>query len=43
LYNYNAAVKQASFPAVFVLKAYKAFTLKINQNKRLLIVIILKA
>jgi hypothetical protein len=30
LCNYSAAVKQASFPAVFALRAYKAFTFKIN-------------
>jgi hypothetical protein len=43
LRNYSAAVKQAPFSAASALKAYKAFTLKINQNKRLLIAITLKA
>jgi hypothetical protein len=30
LYNYSAAVKQAPFPAAFVLKAHKAFTPKVD-------------
>jgi hypothetical protein len=43
LCNYSTAVKQAPFSAVSALKAYKAFTPKINQDKRLLIIITLKA
>jgi hypothetical protein len=43
LRNYNVAVKQAPFSAVLALRAHKAFILKINQNKKLLITIILKA
>jgi hypothetical protein len=43
LCNYSAAVKQASFFVVFALKAHKAFIFKVNQDKRLLIVITLKA
>jgi hypothetical protein len=43
LRNYSAAVKRAPFLTVFTLKAYKAFTFKINQDKRLLVVITLKA
>jgi hypothetical protein len=42
LYNYSAAARQAAFFAAFALKAYKAFIFKVNQNKRLLIAIILK-
>jgi hypothetical protein len=42
LCNYSAAVKQAPFPAVFALKTHKAFTFKVDQNKRLLIIITLK-
>jgi hypothetical protein len=43
LRNYSAAVKQAPSPAASALKAYKAFTSKVNQDKRLLIAIILEA
>jgi hypothetical protein len=43
LRNYSAAVKQAPFFATSALKVYKALTPKINQNKRLLIAIILEA
>jgi hypothetical protein len=37
------AVKQASLLVTSALKAHKAFTLKVDQNKRLLVIIILKA
>jgi hypothetical protein len=37
------AAKQAPFLATFALRAYKALTLKVNQDKRLLVIIILKA
>jgi hypothetical protein len=43
LCNYSTAVKQASSSAAFALRAHKASTLKVNQNKRLLVVITLKA
>jgi hypothetical protein len=43
LHNYRPAVKQAPFLTAFALRTHKAFTSKINQNKRLLIAIILKA
>jgi hypothetical protein len=43
LRNYSAAAKQASFLVTFALRAYKAFTSKVNQDKRLLIAIILEA
>jgi hypothetical protein len=43
LCNYSAAVKQAPFFAAFTLRAHKAFTLKIDQDKRLLVAITLKA
>jgi hypothetical protein len=43
LRNYSAAVKQAPSSAASALRAHKAFTLKVNQDKRLLIVITLKA
>jgi hypothetical protein len=43
LRNYSTAAKQAPFLVTSALKAHKAFTFKVNQDKRLLIVIILKA
>jgi hypothetical protein len=43
LCNYNAAVKQAPSFAASALRAHKAFIPKVNQDKRLLIVITLKA
>jgi hypothetical protein len=43
LYNYSAAVKRALSPAAFVLRAHKAFTPKIDQDKRLLVTITLEA
>jgi hypothetical protein len=42
LRNYNTAVKQAPFLVISALKAHKASTLKVNQDKRLLIAITLK-
>jgi hypothetical protein len=41
--NYSAAVKQAPPSAASALKAHKASTLKVNQDKRLLIAITLEA
>jgi hypothetical protein len=43
LRNYSAAVKQALPPTASALRAYKASTPKVNQNKRLLIAITLEA
>jgi hypothetical protein len=43
LCNYSAAVKQAPSSAASALRAHKAFTPKVNQDKRLLITITLKA
>jgi hypothetical protein len=43
LRNYSTAVKQAPPPAAFALRAHKAFTSKVNQDKKLLIAITLKA
>jgi hypothetical protein len=43
LRNYSAAAKQAPFLATSALKAHKAFTPKVDQDKRLLVVITLKA
>jgi hypothetical protein len=41
--NYSAAVKQAPPPTAFALRAHKAFTSKVDQDKRLLVVITLEA
>jgi hypothetical protein len=41
--NYSAAVKQAPFPVASALRAHKAFTPKVDQDKRLLVAITLKA
>jgi hypothetical protein len=43
LCNYSAAVKQALSSAASALRAHKAFIFKVDQDKRLLIVITLKA
>jgi hypothetical protein len=43
LRNYNTAAKQAPLLAISALKAHKALTFKVNQNKRLLIAITLEA
>jgi hypothetical protein len=43
LCNYSTATKRASFLATFTLKAHKAPTPKVVQDKRLLVIIILKA
>jgi hypothetical protein len=43
LRNYSAAVKQVLSSAASALRAHKAFTLKVDQDKRLLIAIILEA
>jgi hypothetical protein len=43
LRNYSAAAKQAPFFATSALRAHKAFTPKVNSDKRLLVIIILKA
>jgi hypothetical protein len=37
------AIKRAPPLAAFALRAYKAFTSKVNQNKRLLVAITLEA
>jgi hypothetical protein len=43
LCNYSAAAKQAPFFAISALRAHKALIPKIDQDKRLLIAIILEA
>jgi hypothetical protein len=43
LCNYNIAIKQAPLFAALALRAHKAFIFKVNQDKRLLVAITLKA
>jgi hypothetical protein len=43
LRNYSAAAKQAPFLATLALRAHKALIPKVNQDKRLLVAIILEA